>query len=81
MIATGHLQIEAGSTWKEIDNSGDIIAIQNVSGCILEYSYTDGVTYGSQLTPYKILENIEQPIYVRFLDNKHSGYVLINRGS
>lgn len=78
-LSTEHKEIPEGADWTEITNTQRAFDIQNTVGVLMEYSFTDGVSKGSYLTPYTVIYGIKQSIFVRFHNVEQKGTISITR--
>ena len=82
ILRTEPIDIPAGEDWTLIALNTDFaFSIQNTAEVMMEYSFTDGISRGSYLTPYTIIADIRQDIYVRFYNVTQSGIISVTRVS
>lgn len=82
-LRTEYKEISNSAGWTEIQlPSGDIsFTIQNISEVMMEYTFTDTVKRGSFLTPYTLIIDNRQSVFVRFADAQQNGAISITRES
>lgn len=80
-LTTEFQDIPEGEAWVEIENTTTNFSIQNTTGVLMEYTFTDGIKLGSYLTPYTVIHGIEQSMYVRFNNTEQKGTISITRES
>lgn len=78
-LSTEYLDVPNGEDWTKVDNVGTAFSIQNTAEVLMEYSFTDGIKQGSYLTPYTVIADIRQAVYVRFYNQSQNGTISITR--
>lgn len=81
MLSTEPMDIPAGNGWTPIENTKFAFSIQNTAEVMMEYSFTNGVERGSYLTPFTVITDIRQTIYVRFSNTQNNGLISLTRVS
>ena len=71
--------IPNGAEWTIIDNTTTSFNIQNTAEVMMEYTFTIPIDKGGYLTPYTFLDNLTQPIYVRFYNVHQNGTIHVIR--
>jgi len=78
-LSTEYLDVLSGEDWTKVDNIGTAFSIQNTAEVLMEYSFTDSIKQGSYLTPYTVIADIRQTVYVRFYNQSQNGTISITR--